>query len=69
MKRLDSQSPELPSTALGRRAFLSRAGLLGAATAMAPAFASAILGTNNAGAITLPPPGVQLGVRILNFSC
>ena len=68
MNRPDFQSPELPSTALGRRAFLSRAGLLGVATAMAPAFASAVLGTNNAGAITLPPAGIALDVTILNFA-
>ena len=68
MDRSETNLPELPATALGRRAFLSRAGLLGTAAAMAPAFASAVLGTSRAEAITLPPAGIALDVTILNFA-
>ncbi len=68
MNRPESNSPELPTSALDRRAFLSRAGLLGTAAAMAPAFASAIFGASNADAVTLPAPGVDRDVAILNFA-
>lgn len=68
MNRSEPNLPELPPTALGRRAFLSRAGILGTAAAMAPAFAGAIFSASNAGAVTLPPAGVARDVAILNFA-
>ena len=68
MKRFEPNLPELPTTSLGRRAFLSRAGMLGTAAAMAPAFASAILGTSRAEAVALPDPGIARDVAILNFA-
>ena len=68
MNRFDPNLPEPSNTALGRRAFLSRAGLLGTAAAMAPAFAGAIFNASNANAVDLPPQGIDRDVAILNFA-
>lgn len=63
------KTPSPDASALDRRAFLGRAGLLGTAAAMAPAFASAIFGASSAeAAISLPRSGRSRDLAILNFA-